>query len=203
MNHKLKTASLRSGLIAIEWNTRSASNGILDRDEVESVIGISGIRTKLEDIETRGNQPIIWIDDPISSLDSNHIFFIYTLISSEILTHEKDLPERYKQLFISTHNLHFLKYLKRLPGAAQDEKKNEKNKEYRHFVIERQDSYSTIKLMPRYLREYVTEFNYLFEQLYKCATIEMVNDQNYTTFYNFGNKSYCQKWCTALGGLPV
>ncbi|MGL6030378.1 MAG: hypothetical protein ACRC0M_11450, partial [Legionella sp.] len=44
MNHKLKTASLRSGLIAIEWNTRSASNGILDRDEVESVIGISGIR---------------------------------------------------------------------------------------------------------------------------------------------------------------
>lgn len=154
-----------------------------------SLIAFCYFIAKLDDIETKGNQPIIWIDDPISSLDSNHIFFIYSLINSEILTHEKDRPERYKQLFISTHNLHFLKYLKRLPGAAQDERKNEKNKEYRHFVIERQDSSSTIKLMPRYLREYVTEFNYLFEQIYKCATIEMVNDQNYTTFYNFGNNT--------------
>jgi hypothetical protein len=43
--------------------------------------------------------------------------------------------------------------------------------------------------MPRYLKDYVTEFNYLFEQLHKCASIEMVNDQNYTTFFNFGNNT--------------
>ena len=40
---------------------------------------------KLEDIETKGSKPIIWIDDPISSLDSNHIFFVYSLINSEIV----------------------------------------------------------------------------------------------------------------------
>ena len=31
---------------------------------------------KLDDVTTSGQKPIIWIDDPISSLDSNHIYFI-------------------------------------------------------------------------------------------------------------------------------
>ena len=40
---------------------------------------------KLEDDETSGSKPIIWIDDPISSLDSNHVFFIYSIINAEII----------------------------------------------------------------------------------------------------------------------
>ena len=43
--------------------------------------------------------------------------------------------------------------------------------------------------MPKYLREYVTEFNYLFHQIHKCAKIELVDDSNYTTFYNFANNA--------------
>jgi len=70
---------------------------------------------KLEDIETKGSKPIIWIDDPISSLDSNHIFFVYSLINSEIVA-----KDDFEQLFVSTHNLDFLKYLKRLPAAAEN-----------------------------------------------------------------------------------
>ena len=61
---------------------------------------------KLQDIKTDGEKPyIIWIDDPISSLDSNHIFFIFSLINSELF---EDKKLKYKQLFISTHNLDFL-----------------------------------------------------------------------------------------------
>jgi hypothetical protein len=37
------------------------------------------------------------------------------------------------------------------------------------------------------LKEYVTEFNFLFHQIHKCAAITAINDDNYTTFYNFGN----------------
>lgn len=66
---------------------------------------------KLDDIDTKGTKPILWIDDPISSLDSNHIFFIYSLILEEVVTKNK-----FEQLFISTHSLDFLKYLKRLSG---------------------------------------------------------------------------------------
>ena len=43
--------------------------------------------------------------------------------------------------------------------------------------------------MPEYLREYVTEFNYLFHQIYLCSKIESVTDDNYSIIYNFGNNA--------------
>lgn len=154
-----------------------------------SLIAFCYFMAKLDDIETKGNQPIIWIDDPISSLDANHIFFVYSLINTEIVTPEKyeeegvaKERERFKQLFISTHSLEFMKYLKQLPGALN------KNKS-QYFIVNRADQTSDIALMPRYLKDYVTEFNFLFHQIYKCASIEAVDDQNYTTFYGFGNNA--------------
>ena len=139
---------------------------------------------RLDDTETVGNKPVIWIDDPISSLDGNHVFFIYSVILSEIVGRQL-----FSQLFISTHNLEFLKYLKRLngkysigEGALQDY-----NKAY--FIVARCGEESVIQLMPKYLKEYVTEFNYLFHQIYRCASIANVDDSNYTLFYNFGNNA--------------
>lgn len=43
--------------------------------------------------------------------------------------------------------------------------------------------------MPKYLEEYVTEFNYLFKQIYECANVKEINDTNYSIFYNFGNNA--------------
>jgi wobble nucleotide-excising tRNase len=154
-----------------------------------SLIAFCYFMAKLDDIETKGNQPIIWIDDPISSLDANHIFFVYSLINAEIVTPEKykdggEIKERdrFKQLFISTHNLDFLKYLKRLPGALN------KNKS-QYFIITRTDQISDIMLMPRYLKDYVTEFNFLFHQIYKCAHAQVDGDENHDCYYNFGNNA--------------
>tara|TARA_R110002051_G_scaffold81751_1_gene145903 strand:- start:50373 stop:51512 length:1140 start_codon:yes stop_codon:yes gene_type:complete len=142
-----------------------------------SLIAFCYFMAKLQDIDTKGKKPIIWIDDPISSLDSNHIFFIYTLVNTQIFGEDE-----FEQLFISTHNLNFQKYLKRLPGARAPTKTS-------YFIIERNDQNSTIKEMPNYLKEYVSEFNYLFGQIYKCSTLENVNDESYTAFYNFGNNA--------------
>lgn len=149
-----------------------------------SLLAFCYFLAKLGDIDTKGSKPIIWIDDPISSLDGNHIFFVYSLMNSEIVS-----KSNFEQLFISTHNLDFLKYLKRLNGKFLNH--NSKMQEYRkdYFVVHRQDKISTISLMPKYLKDYVTEFNYLFHQIYKCASIEAVDDSNYTTFYNFGNNA--------------
>ena len=154
-----------------------------------SLIAFCYFMAKLKDVETEGSQPIIWIDDPVSSLDANHIFFVYSLINAEIVTPKSYVEngqtftrDQFKQLFISTHNLDFLKYLKRLPGAS------DKNKS-QYFIVNRVDQISDVAIMPRYLKDYITEFNYLFNQIYKCASIEMVDDQNYTTFYNFGNNT--------------
>jgi wobble nucleotide-excising tRNase len=149
-----------------------------------SLLAFCYFLAKLDDVETRGSKPIIWIDDPISSLDSNHIFFVYSLIASEIVT-----GELFEQLFISTHNLDFLKYLKRLTGNFEDANGTTHNYQKSYFVVNREDRKSSIQMMPNYLKEYVTEFNYLFNQIYKCATIETVDDTNYTTFYNFSNSA--------------
>lgn len=155
-----------------------------------SLIAFCYFIAKLEDIETVGNQPIIWIDDPICSLDADHIFFIYSLIYARILTPEKykdgeqeNERDRYKQIFISTHNLDFLKYLQRLPGA-----RHKTNSQY--FIITRFEEVSEIRLMPNYLKEYVTEFNFLFHQIHKCANaIINQSDEDYNCYYNFGNNA--------------
>lgn len=149
-----------------------------------SLLAFCYFLAKLDDIDTKGSKPLIWIDDPISSLDGNHIFFIYSLLNAEIVSEGK-----FEQLFISTHNLDFLKYLKRLTGkfAAPDGKQKDYQKSY--LVVVRQDMLSTIQVMPKYLKEYVTEFNYLFHQIHKCAAISVVDDTNYVTFYNFSNNA--------------
>lgn len=145
----------------------------------KSLIAFCYFIAKLEDIETKGTKPVIWIDDPISSLDANHIFFIYSLIKSKVYD-AKD----FNQLFISTHNLNFLKYLKRLPS-----KKDKDSNGVKYFLVERIDENSSIKEMPKYLQEHVTEFNYLFKSVFDCANIKTINDSNYTIFYNFGNNA--------------
>jgi wobble nucleotide-excising tRNase len=139
----------------------------------KTLVAFCYFMAKLDDIKTSDAKPIIWIDDPISSLDQNHVYFIFSLIQVSIVN-----KQRFKQLFITTHNIHFLKYLKRLGS--------ESNKIY--LLIERLSKYSIIKKMPQYLEKYVTEFIYLFHQLYICAD-KQINDSNYHAFYNFGNNA--------------
>ena len=90
---------------------------------------------------------------------------------------------------MSTHNLDFLKYLKRLNGKYFDTDGKQKDYQKGYFVVVRRDKTSTIGIMPKYLKEYVTEFNYLFHQIHRCAAISSIDDTNYTTFYNFANNA--------------
>ena len=149
-----------------------------------SLLAFCYFLAKLDDIDTKNSKPIIWIDDPISSLDGNHIFFIYSLLNATIVSAGK-----FEQLFVSTHNLDFLKYLKRLAGKFVDTDGKQKKYSKEYFLIARHDNRSTIQLMPKYLKEYVTEFNYLFHQIHKCASIAAIDDVNYVTFYNFSNNA--------------
>ena len=144
------------------------------------LVAFSYFMAKLNDVQTGNQKPIIWIDDPICSLDSNHVFFVYSLIFSEIA-----IKNNYEQLFITTHNLDFLKYLLRLNGKFL-KIGTEKQKNY--FLIERKNDYSKIVLMPKYMKEHASEFNYLFKNIYQCATTE-INDDTYSIFYNFSNNA--------------
>lgn len=150
-----------------------------------SLIAFCYFIAKLEEPESKGKDLIIYIDDPISSLDGNHIFFMFSLIESLIAKPIKNADGtnsyRYKQLFISTHNLDFLKYLKKISLP------NERNHGgCQHFIVERNGGASQISLMPSYLRDYITEFNYLFHQIYKCRNQGGVNE-SHEPYYGFGN----------------
>ena len=138
--------------------------------------------TELELPSSQNENIIIYIDDPISSLDNNHIFFIFSIIEARIAK-QRNL----RQLFISTHNLDFLKYLKRLSGTAE---------ECSYLCIEKYrksaDSKSSIVPMPYHLREYVTEFNYLFQEMYNVykpikGDKQKKTENSYTNIYNLPN----------------
>lgn len=154
------------------------------------------IENELEDSDAK-DKLIIYIDDPISSLDNNHIFFVFGLINSIIVFADKIDNIRFNQLFISTHNLEFLKYLHRLaPFKGTYEK--DSNKNMMHLLIEkRRKGYherSLLRLMPKHLRINTTEYIYLFKQIYDIAKpYNNIDDKikdyedNYTLLYNIGN----------------
>lgn len=131
---------------------------------------------------------VIFIDDPISSLDNSHIFFMHSLIDTVLVK-----PTCFGQLFISTHNLEFLKFTKRfkMRGASG-------TKKICHYVAVKlgkgttTESRCEIREMPKYLRKYMTEYNFLFEQIYEIAKLNSKEEQTlygeqYTLYYNIGN----------------
>ncbi len=172
-NNQLEFKSIpeKKGEFKIHRNNEAAKN--LSEGEC-SLLAFCYFVAKLQDRATKDKKPIIWIDDPISSLDSNHIFFIFSLIESQIAK-----PKNYTQLFISTHNLDFLRYLKSLTGFQWRDNKNKTPM----FLIEKQQS-STINNLPPYMQKYITEFNYLFEQIYKCSSKQNITIDIYCNIAN-------------------
>lgn len=134
------------------------------------------------------NKLVVFIDDPISSLDSSHIFFMYSLIETVFI---KKLC--FGQLFVSTHNLEFLKFMKRFrPVVTTGSKTIQK------YVIVKlgkgitDDYRCEIRQMPDYLSRYMTEYNFLFEQIYEIAKLNSEEEQvlyaeQFTLYYNIGN----------------
>lgn len=149
-----------------------------------SLISFCYFMAKLDDVATSGQKPIIWIDDPISSLDSNHIYFIFNLIVSKIAK-----TGCFSQLFISTHNLDFLKYLNRLKSYHLDKNGKQTAASKAYFLIERIGNHSSIQALPQYLKSNATEYNYLFSQIYKVSQCVAVTDDNYDMLYSFGNSA--------------
>jgi wobble nucleotide-excising tRNase len=143
-----------------------------------SLVSFCYFMARLEDVTASGKSLIVYIDDPISSLDSNHIFFVYSLVHSA-MERANAAGNAWKQVFISTHNLDFLKMLKRLPEGRSKQHSA-------HFMITATKGGSAITPMPVYLRNYVTEFNFLFEQICLCST-SATTPEEHNCFYNFGN----------------
>lgn len=110
---------------------------------------------------------IIFMDDPISSLDGNHIAQVYSLINSFFFRQNEDPAEPtkfvncFKQLFISTHNFELFSFLK---DSNRINKKN--TKEYYYIKRIGKDE-SEMQRLPKSLRDYKSEYIYLFDIIHK------------------------------------
>lgn len=104
------------------------------------------------------SQVIVYIDDPISSLDSNHIFQVYAIIKDfffkQLLPPKKEWTTTCQQLFVSTHNFEFFALLRKLPGSPS---------KTRYYQVRRATQVeSMLRNMPRVLIDYDSEYHYLY-----------------------------------------
>ena len=139
----------------------------------KTAISLAYFISKLNDKSTDINNTIVYIDDPISSLDSNHIFNVYSLLNIEL--------KKAKQLFISTHNFDFFKLIKGI------EKNKKENLKIRYFLIKRLSNkindQSQIETLPK-IMELDSEYHYLFSELYK---FNLNPTEDFDLLYNLPN----------------
>lgn len=155
-------------------NDENASN--LSEGE-KTAIAFSHFLVSIKAIESKGKFKdfIVFVDDPISSLDGNHIFQINSLLKE---TFFEQIPSsnnpnqnmwdlKCKQLFISTHNFEFFNLMKELPTInGYRYSKKEKSNESRYF-IERSLLDSKILLLPKIYDSFASEYHYLFSEIVK------------------------------------
>lgn len=120
-----------------------------------NIISLIYFFIKLEETGFVRRDAIIFIDDPVSSLDSNHMYSVYSFICQKI----KDL----KQVFITTHNFEFFNLLKDM--NRYDLGNNEGNFYLVKRIKNTNSDYSTIENLPSLLLKFKSEYNYLFSAI--------------------------------------
>jgi wobble nucleotide-excising tRNase len=135
-------------------------------DGERTAVAFSFFLTKLGEIEDL-SKAIVYIDDPISSLDANHIFQVFAIMQAVFFKQEganKPWETTCRQLFVSTHNFDFFLLLKKLPGW--------KNGNFtRYFLTKRlTPESSTLINLPAAIDKHTSEYHYLFSILHKFHT---------------------------------
>jgi len=132
----------------------------------KTAIAFSHFLVTIKSLESKGvfKDYIIFIDDPISSLDGNHIFQINSILKEMLFSNDNPGGEwklKFLQLFFSTHNFEFFNLLRELPM----EKPSKESKYY----IERSftDNTTIIKELPAILDKYKSEYHYLFKEIFE------------------------------------
>ncbi|AZO05013.1 MULTISPECIES: AAA family ATPase [unclassified Mesorhizobium] len=143
--------------------------------------------TKLLENGNDLSQTIVYIDDPISSLDAHHLLHVCAFIRTTFYRFNEGAsrPERHeclaKQLFISTHSHEFFSLMLDWMRKMNDQM-------YRTYLVERTDANglvaSRLVSCPDSIQKYRSEYVYIFHQIASYAE----NPQNdHQIIFNLGN----------------
>jgi wobble nucleotide-excising tRNase len=184
LNYYLKSNFGQNCPIEIKVNSdgrfhiiRSAKEAKNLSEGEKTAIAFSYFLTSLFDKGAKSNlaNTIIYIDDPISSLDSNHLYNIYAIIATFV-------KDKCKQLFISTHNYEFFNLLKdetdyhRLT-SKDCEKKDKHNCKATFYQVERNLTNARIENLDCTLCRFKSEYQYLFYQIYQFRKDTVIDDE--------------------------
>jgi len=126
----------------------------------KTAIAFSFFLTKLQEIK-EFDKAIVFIDDPISSLDSNHIFQVNAIIKEVFFEQDSGTNEwkaKCKQVFLSTHNFEFFGLLRDIGPT--------KHTKVRNYLVKRlSPTTSTFMNMPDSMARYSSEYHFLFSVL--------------------------------------
>lgn len=126
----------------------------------KTAIAFSFFLTKLQEIK-EFDKAIVFIDDPISSLDSNHIFQVNAIIREVFFVQAPGTGEwktKCKQVFLSTHNFEFFGLLRDIGPTKQTKARN-------YLVKRLSPNSSTFMNMPDSMVKYSSEYHFLFSVL--------------------------------------
>lgn len=123
----------------------------------KTAIAFSYFLTRLEDKDTDISKAVVFIDDPISSLDSNHLYNTFAVIQTKL--------SNCHQLIISTHNHEFFNLIKEWFKDNKDKFSFYLNER----IIKNGDEVSEIRTLPKTLLNYKSEYHFLFSKIKSFA----------------------------------
>ncbi len=175
---------VRAGLVA-----KNLSEG------EKTAIAFAYFITRVQD----GRHPLadtrVVIDDPISSLDANHLFNTYALIKTQLAG--------CRQLLIATHSFEFYNLIRE--WIADDEGKDHAKKPqstWKHwgvFYVKRTDGGNAVlEEIPKELLRFKSEYHYLFSMLYH---FEKAGSGNFDCLLSLPN--VVRRFMEAFGGIMI
>jgi wobble nucleotide-excising tRNase len=159
----------------------------------KTAIAFAYFITRVQDGRHPLADTLIVIDDPISSLDANHLFNTYALIKTQLIG--------CRQLFLSTHSFEFFNLIREW---ATDEEKNTNKpqvdwKKWGVFLAKRLDNgEATLQEIPKELLKFKSEYHYLFSMLYH---FDKAGAGNFDQLLSLPNA--VRRFMEAFGGIMI
>lgn len=147
----------------------------------KTAIALAYFVTSLEGEEEDLSNSIIYVDDPISSLDSNHVYAVYALIQERL--------EAASQIFVSTHNSEFFNLLKARWLKNRDQRFRNNSEGY--YIRRRSNengAFSEIEKLPELLRNFQSEYQFVFSQLYQFSREDTPDERSAYSSLNLVRK---------------
>ena len=143
--------------------------------------------------EEQQNKYLIVIDDPITSMDSNYVFFITqyikTIIEKDADTTITDKPYSINQIIFLTHHFMFFREIWSILHTTFSNIPSKYQGYFSGYMLKRNNTNLVIDTIPTLYTKHQTEYFYLFQQLYNITKSlkEQNTEDNYTITYHAPN----------------